>query len=310
MDQKYSLSVRYNNFGVSELYYSEITQKTVSYIEKNLTEDIQLDFFPSLIGYSKYHLFRVFKQETGKSIGEYIRLRRLALASSLLLHTDESIITIAIYCRFQSQEAFSRAFKEVYNLPPGKFRKLMRDIQMVKEENNLNTTEMKGWGLSGSNPELYELKIDNSIFHSGTKSGLLYPKGEANEQQFGTMMQSFQADNYKGKRIKMSCFLKTEQVTKCGAWFRVDNGNGDTIQFDNMENRSIHGTTEWNHYSIILDIPEESSSIHFGVFLIGRGKVWADDFRFEEVDDKVETTNMLSQDHLLPKHPSNLDFNE
>jgi len=310
MDQKYSLSVRYNNFGVSELYYSEITQKMVSYIEKNLTEDIQLDFFPSLIGYSKYHLFRVFKQETGKSIGEYIRLRRLALASSLLLHTDESIITIAIYCRFQSQEAFSRAFKEVYNLPPGKFRKLMRDIQMVKEENNLNTTEMKGWGLSGSNPELYELKIDNSIFHSSTKSGLLYTKGEANEQQFGTMMQSFQADNYKGKRIKMSCFLKTEQVTKCGAWFRVDNGNGDTIQFDNMENRSIHGTTEWNHYSIILDIPEESSSIHFGVLLIGRGKVWADDFRFEEVDDKVETTNMLSQDHLLPKHPSNLDFNE
>ena len=124
-----------------------------------------------------------------------------------------------------------------------------------------------------------------------------------------TMMQGFQADDYKGKRIKMSCFLKTEQVTKCGAWLRIDNFSGDTIQFDNMDNRSIQGTTDWNHYSIILDVPEESVSIHFGVLLIGEGKVWADGFNFEEVNKKVATTNMLSQDHL-PKQPSNLDFNE
>lgn len=292
------------------MYYSEITQKTVSYIENNLTEAIQLDSFPAIIGYSKYHLLRVFKQETGKSIGEYIRLRRLALASALLLQTDESIITIAFSCRFQSQEAFSRAFKEVYNLPPGKFRKVMKDLRMTKEENDLSTKEkMKGWSLSGSHPELYEGKIDDQVFHSGTKSGLLYAKGEASEQQFATLMQSFQAELFKGKRIKMSCFLKTEQVTKCGAWLRVDNAYGDTLQFDNMDNRAIHGTTEWNHYSIVLDVPEESASIHFGVLLTGKGKVWADDFRFEEVDEKVASTNMLSQEHL-PKQPRNLDFHE
>lgn len=295
---------------MSELYYSEITQKTVSYIEGNLTEEIQMDIFPSVIGYSKYHLSRVFKQETGKSIGEYIRLRRLATAASFLLQTDESILTIAFLFRFQSQEAFTREFKDVYGLPPGKYRQVMIVVRMKKEENDMNTQEqIKGWNLSGSNPELYELIVDGDVFHTGTKSGLLYAKGKANEQQFATMMQGFQSDDYKGKRIKMSCFLKTEQVTKCGAWLRIDNFSGDTIQFDNMDNRSIQGTTEWNHYSIILDVPEESVSIHFGVLLIGEGKVWADGFNFEEVNKKVATTNMLSQDHL-PKQPSNLDFNE
>lgn len=292
------------------MYYSEITRKTVSYIESNLTEDINLDSFTSVIGYSKFHLSRLFKKDTGKSIVEYIRLRRLALAATLLLETEESILTIGFLFRFQSQEAFSRAFKEVYSLPPGKYRQLMRAVRIIKEENDLNNQEqINGWNLSGSYTELYELTVDDKVFHTGTKSGLLFAKGEANEQQFGTMMQGFQAENYKNKRIKMSCFLKTEQVTKCGAWLRIDNVSGDTLQFDNMDSRSIHGTTDWNHYSIVLDVPEESASIHFGVLLVGKGKVWADGFRFEEVNEKVDSTNMLSQDNL-PKQPINLDFSE
>ncbi|WP_110928945.1 helix-turn-helix transcriptional regulator [Bacillus massiliglaciei] len=292
------------------MYYSKITQRTISFIEENLTEDIQLDHFPTIIGYSKYHLLRVFKQETGKRIGEYIRLRRLALASMLLLQTDESIITIAFYCRFQSQEAFSRAFKEVYSLPPGKYRKVMNDLRKKKEENDMNAQKnVKGWRLSGSHPERYELKTDSHVFHSGTQSGLLYAKGDLDEQHFGTMMQSFQADRYKGKRIRMSCFLKTEQVTKCGAWLRIDNRAGDAVQFDNMDNRPIHGTADWNHYSIVLDVPEDSSSIHFGVLLAGKGKVWADSFRFEEATDKEPVTNILP-DAQLPKDPVNLEFRE
>ncbi|MFZ0576166.1 MAG: helix-turn-helix domain-containing protein, partial [Psychrobacillus psychrotolerans] len=234
----------------------------------------------------------------------------LALAATLLLETEESILTIGFLFHFQSQEAFSRAFKEVYSLPPGKYRQLMRAVRIIKEENDLNNQEqINGWNLSGSYTELYELTVDDKVFHTGTKSGLLFAKGEANEQQFGTMMQGFQAENYKNKRIKMSCFLKTEQVTKCGAWLRVDNVSGDTLQFDNMDSRSIHGTTDWNHYSIVLDVPEESASIHFGVLLVGKGKVWADGFRFEEVNEKVDSTNMLFQDNL-PKQPINLDFSE
>ncbi|RHW34055.1 AraC family transcriptional regulator [Lysinibacillus yapensis] len=292
------------------MYYSDVTQRVISFIESNLTDDIQLDTFPTIIGYSKYHLLRIFKQETGMSIGEYIRQQRLATASALLLHTDESILTIAFLFHFQSQEAFTRAFKEVYALPPGKYRKLIKVVRMMEDEKEMNQSkQIKGWGLSGSNPELYELTVDSNVFHTGTKSGLLYAKSEANSQHFATMMQGFQAHGYKGKRLKLSCFLKTENVLKCGAWLRIDNAAGDTIQFDNMDNRSIQGTTDWNHYSIVLDVPEDSSSIHFGVLLIGEGKVWSDGFRFEEVTEKVPTTNMLNVEHL-PKQPSNLDFSE
>ncbi|WP_345783702.1 hypothetical protein [Ureibacillus aquaedulcis] len=74
-----------------------------------------------------------------------------------------------------------------------------------------------------------------------------------------------------------------------------------------MDNRSISGSTEWNQYTIVLDVPEESTSIYFGVLLIGKGKVWADNFQLVVVDKKTPTTNNLHQE-ILPEEPINLTF--
>lgn len=54
---------------------------------------------------------------------EYIRMRRLANASATLLYTSERILDIALYYQFESQESFTRAFKVIYKLPPGQYRK-------------------------------------------------------------------------------------------------------------------------------------------------------------------------------------------
>lgn len=286
-----------------------MTQEVISFIEENLMEHLELNQFPRKVGYSKYHLSRVFKRETGKTIGEYIRHRRLALAAKLLMNSNETIMTIAFLLQFQSQEAFSRAFKNMYAYPPGEYRKMAKLINLQGECNGMEHKDIKGWILSGSDPELYEAKLDEKVFHSGSKSASLYSVQENNQQQFATLMQEFRADFYKGKRIRLSCYIKTEKVTKCGVWLRIDNVSGDPIQFDNMDNRPITGTNDWNHYSIVLDVPEESTSIHFGVLLVGEGVVWMDGFRFEEVNRKVPSTNMLSN-RSFPEKPSNLDFSE
>ncbi|MFJ6211170.1 helix-turn-helix domain-containing protein [Lysinibacillus sp. NPDC092081] len=68
--------------------------------------------------FSKYHFHRIFQSSVGMTVTEYIRNRRLANASVALLHTSERILDIALYYQFESQESFTRAFKEVYKLPP------------------------------------------------------------------------------------------------------------------------------------------------------------------------------------------------
>lgn len=292
--------------------YSDATQRTIYYIEEHLQQELLLDDLVKAAGYSKFHLTRIFKHETGKSLSEYIRMRRLATAAMLLLHTDTPILEIAFELHFQSQEAFTRSFRELYAMPPGKYRKMMKSIyrmegnEMVEQ---VEVNEVKGWIMSGSHPWKYRLAVDEKVFHSGRRSGLLQAVEEANGGEFGTMMQSFRAEEYKGKRLKMSCYLKSEKALSCAAWCRVDNAAGDPVQFDNMSNRAITGTTDWNYYVIVLDVPKESESIHFGVLLSGGGKVWADGFKFEVVDEKTPLTNMMGQSEL-PKQPVNLDFSE
>ncbi|MGM9950677.1 MAG: helix-turn-helix transcriptional regulator [Lysinibacillus sp.] len=290
--------------------YSEVVRDIIFILEKHLLEEWQLEDYAKKIGYSKFHLTRNFKKETGMTIGEYIRKRRLAMAALFLLHSDLSIMQISLELHFQSQEAFTRSFKELYKMPPGKYRALMRTLQRTEEGKMTVSNQVKGWSLSGSNPEMYEMKTDGSVFHTGSKSGYFASKAPAGEGQFGTMMQSFSAEKWQGKRFKMSCFIKTKDTVKCGAWCRVDNHSGDLLQFDNMDNRPIVGTTDWNYYSIVLDVPADSASIHFGVLLIGTGEVWTDSFKFEEVDQSVPTTNMLANTEELPLEPVNLGFDE
>lgn len=289
--------------------YSALVQQIIDTLEEHVLTDWQLEDFAEKIGYSKFHLTRKFKEETGFSIGEYIRTRRLAIAAQLLLNTDEPILFIALELHFQSQEAFTRAFKELYKLPPGKYRSIMQGLQL-SEVNQMTENNVKGWMLSGSNPSGYTMKADTEVFHTGTRSGYLGANESVIEGQFGTMMQIFSAQNWIGKRMKMSCFMKTNNVVKCGAWVRIDKENGDLVGFDNMENRSIIGTTDWNYYTIVLDVPEESTVINFGVLLIGSGEVWIDGIKFEEVDLSVPTTNLMGIDLDLPLEPVNLGFDD
>lgn len=85
------------------------------------------------------------------TITEYNRMRRLANASAALLYTNERILDIALYYQFESQESFTRAFKKIYKLLPGKYRRMMSDMIKNKEESYMET-KLKGWFLGGSDP--------------------------------------------------------------------------------------------------------------------------------------------------------------
>lgn len=286
-----------------------IIQQSIEYIEANLHEDLTLDTVASFAGFSKYHYHRLFSQATGVNLAEYIRYRRMANAASALLFTKLPILEIALHYRFHSQESFARTFKSFYHLPPGKYRKLMSGLLEKKEENKMiGKQKVEGWFLSGSHPYNYRMSVDHKTVHRGKGSGLLQSAGAGSAEEFATMMQQFKADNYIGKRIRLSGFLKTKDVDGFASlWMRVDDALHDVLQFDNMMDRPITGTTEWNHYFIVLDVPHNSATISFGVILSGNGSVWADELKFEEVDEGTPTTNVDFSVDLLDE-PTNLSF--
>ena len=71
---------------------------------------------------------RLFSTVLGESVGRYINRRRLYNASEKLIHSDRRITDIAFDSGFESAEAFSRAFKNVFGSSPADYRKAGLDL--------------------------------------------------------------------------------------------------------------------------------------------------------------------------------------
>lgn len=153
-----------------------------------------------------------------------------------------------------------------------------------------------GWGKSGSDPANYEIFADTGVRRSGKASATIKAKPTFVKDQFTTMMQSIRADNFRGKRVRLSGFLKTENVgTYAGMWMRVDAPDLKMLDFDNMGDRPVKGTTDWKQYEVVLDVGLDAQQIAFGVNLGESGQVWADDLKLEIVgQDTAKTSRKFS----------------
>ena len=176
------------------------------------------------------------------------------------------------------------------------------------------------WG-GGSALNTYRVGLDRSVKHGGSASGHVTSRSTS-AQGFGTLSQIVRADDYRGKRVRFSAYIKTRDASGIGAglWMRVD-GDGGMLGFDNMQNRAMRGTTDWTRVAVVLDVPENAEGIAFGFLLASSGEGWVDDALFEVVGSDVPVTNMapptsnpsqLAEQRAMyvraPLTPSNLDF--
>ena len=161
-----------------------------------------------------------------------------------------------------------------------------------------------GWLLAGSKPANYRTGIDTQMLRDGLPSAYLVSTLQ-DTGGFGTLMQSIQATEYAGKRIRLRAWVRSENVTDwAGLWMRVDKGSA-SVGFDNMQQRAIHGSQPWMTYDVVLDVPADATGISFGTLLSGPGQVWLSAVKLEVVGQDVATTGGHES---LPTTPVNLDF--
>jgi hypothetical protein len=179
-----------------------------------------------------------------------------------------------------------------------------------------------GWFRKG---ESYDVGVDNEIRHGGNAScyirfvgggslpisNSLSDDDSQEDRDFGLLMQRFKADRYRGKTVRLSAYVRSQDAGEAALWMRVD-GLQPGLRFDNMADRPIRGTTGWQRYEITLDVPDSSIQIYFGALLTGKGKVWVDDFRFEtvggEAPEAARATPPPPGDASL--RPVDLDFEQ
>lgn len=102
-----------------EKTYSSDTQveQLLKYINRNLSENLSIDQLANRFFFSKYHMMRKFKNETGYTIHNYITSKRLLLARSLI-NEGSPVIKAAQMSGFNDYTTFVRSYKKQFGNAP------------------------------------------------------------------------------------------------------------------------------------------------------------------------------------------------
>lgn len=102
--------------------YNEKIADVLSYINENLSKELTVDELAARSYLSRYHFMRLFKAQTGYTVHNYIRQKRLTLAARLI-REGMSAVHAAAECGFSDYSAFHRAFTSTFGVSPGKIKK-------------------------------------------------------------------------------------------------------------------------------------------------------------------------------------------
>jgi hypothetical protein len=150
----------------------------------------------------------------------------------------------------------------------------------------------------------YSLQLDRQVKHGG-ESSLRIQSADARPDEFGGVLQRFLADGFRGRRIRLSGYVRVAGAGGGGAlWMRIDGGTAGT-PFDNMQDRALKGTADWRRLEIVFDVPADAARINFGALLTGAGTLWVDDLELSVVDRSVPTTGRVLGPWEGPPAPPN-----
>lgn len=99
-------------------------QRVIDYLEKNHSQEIDINTLSTDFGYTAAHFCRKFKQATGLPPMTYLKIFRLESAHNKLKAGDSSVSDIAAECGFPDANYFTRCFKAHFGVSPTKYKAL------------------------------------------------------------------------------------------------------------------------------------------------------------------------------------------
>lgn len=92
-------------------------------IHKDISAPLTAKTLAKTAAYSEAHFHRLFRNEVGQSVNQYIRRTRLEHAANQLMFDQAStVLEIAQKCGFHSLSSFTSAFKAAFTVTPGQWR--------------------------------------------------------------------------------------------------------------------------------------------------------------------------------------------
>lgn len=106
--------------------YHERLNRVLEHLERHLDEDLSLEELAEVAWFSPHHFHRIFTGMVGEPVLAHVRRLRLQRAGHRLAYTDLPVTDVALGARYESLEAFSRAFKAQFGMAPSRWREAAR----------------------------------------------------------------------------------------------------------------------------------------------------------------------------------------
>lgn len=183
---------------------------------------------------------------------------------------------VAIGLLFTAQLACSQKQQAPFNL----------DLEQIEPQRNYPKEWFK-WGMPS-----YEMKSDSLEKYEGRFSLLIQPSSSRKTKEFGCPVVSIPV-TFSGKEVELSAYLKLSDVQDgfAGLLLRID-GEGRSLQFNNMQKENVHGTIDWKKYTIKLPLDKGAKTIFVAALHTGTGKVWADNFSLKIDGEEIGSSSL------------------
>jgi len=102
--------------------YARRMLRVLVHIQEHLDETLSLEELAAVACFSPFHFHRIFTGMTGESVRQHVRRLRLERAAMRLRHSEQSVTRIALEAGYEAHEAFTRAFRGGFGIPPQQYR--------------------------------------------------------------------------------------------------------------------------------------------------------------------------------------------
>jgi AraC family transcriptional regulator len=124
---------------LNEATYRQRILAVQLYVQEHLDGDLSLDRLARVAHFSPCHFHRIFKAVVGEGTHEYVRRLRLESAAFALKTTDRSVVQVALDAGYGTHEAFTRAFRQTFDVSPSQYRAGRRCIPRPQETETMTT---------------------------------------------------------------------------------------------------------------------------------------------------------------------------
>jgi len=121
-------------FDLRDVKHADAIYQCIQYINRNYSEKITLDEVASSVYLSPAYFSKIFKEEMKCNFNTYLNQVRINKSKNLLMNSKFSLVEIAGMVGYEDQSYFTKVFKKMTGLSPGKYREKRVRIDRVNQE--------------------------------------------------------------------------------------------------------------------------------------------------------------------------------